>query len=102
MAELNNREKKIIMIKYIVHGTSPFDSTPLEQRVQMLEASLKTMGIEYDESELLDLGQAILNVQQNANDSALGFLKSNPSLVKKAISMIGKGNDRLGFADTHK
>jgi len=102
MAELTEREKKIVLIKYIIHGTSPYDSIPLDQRVQMLEASLKTSGIEYDSTELLDLGSAILEVQKNANDSIQGFLNNNKGLVQQALGMLGKGNDRLSFRGTHE
>jgi len=83
------------MIKYIIHGVSPYQDTPLEIRAQMLEAVLKTMGIKYTTSELVDLGEAVIKVQQNCNDSLMGFLKTNKGLVKQALSMMGKGNDRL-------
>ncbi len=97
MVELTDREKKIILIKYIIHGNSPFTEAPLETRVQMLQAALKLSGINYEESEMLDLGEAILECQKNSNDSSLGFLKSNKGLVDKALSMLGKGNDRFSF-----
>jgi hypothetical protein len=97
MVELTEREKAITLIKYIIHGNSPYSEVPLETRVQMLEAALKTSGINYNQGELLDIGQAILDVQQAANDSALGFLQNNKGLVQQALNMIGKGNDRLSF-----
>lgn len=102
MVELTEREKKIILIKYVLHGVSPFSEAPLETRVQMLEAALKTSGIDYNEGELLDIGQAILDVQNNVNDSVLGFLQNNKGLVQQALNMIGKGNDRLSFRGTHE
>lgn len=102
MVELTEREKKIILIKYIIHGNSPHTDTPLETRVQMLQIALKISGIKYDEGELLDIGQAILNVQLAVNDSALGFLKNNKSLVNKALASMGDGNDRLSFRDNHE
>lgn len=97
MVELTEREKKIVLIKYIIHGNSPFAEAPLETRVQMLQAALKVSGIKYDEAELLDLGEAILAVQQDTNDSSIGFLHTNKSLVDKALAMFGKGNDRFSF-----
>ena len=102
MVELTEREKKIVLIKYIIHGTSPYDGAPLETRIQMLEAALKTSGIEYNQGELLDIGQAILDVQNNANDSAMGFLQNNKGLVAQALKMMGKGNDRLSFRESHE
>ena len=97
MAELTEREKKIVLIKYIIHGNSPFSEAPLETRVQMLQAALKLSGIRYNEAELLDLGEAILAAQQATNDSSLGFLKNNKSLVDRALAMFGNGNDRFSF-----
>ena len=97
MAELTDREKKIILIKYIIHGTSPYSETPIDVRVQMLQASAKLYGLEYEEQDWLDLGEAILKVQQEINDSCMGFLKTNKELVTRAIKNIGKGNDRLTF-----
>ena len=63
----------------------------------MLQTALKLYGIKYNESELLDIGEAILKTQKDVNDSSLGFLKKNKSLVDKALTMLGKGNDRLSF-----
>ena len=97
MVELTDREKKIVLIKYIIHGNSPFAEAPQENRVQMLQASLKLSGIKYDEPEMLDLGEAILQVQQDSNDSNLGFLRQNMGLVDTALKRLGKGNDRLSF-----
>jgi hypothetical protein len=97
LVELTDREKKIILIKYIIHGNSPFAETELEIRVQMLQAALKLSGINYEESEMMDLGEAILEIQQNSNDSSLGFLKQHGGMIDKALSMLGKGNDRFSF-----
>jgi hypothetical protein len=97
MVELTEREKKIVLIKYIIHGNSPFSEAPLETRVQMLQSALKLSGIKYNEAELLDLGEAILSAQQATNDSSLGFLKTNKSLVDRALAMLGNGNDRFSF-----
>lgn len=95
MAELTEREKKIIFIKYIIHGVSPYSEMPLETRVQMLQAALKFTGTKYNEAEMLDLGEAILAVQKSVNDSIMGFLSKNKSLVKEALSRMGRGNDRF-------
>ena len=102
MVELTEREKTIVLIKYIVHGNSPYAEAPLDTRVQMLQAALKTSGINYTEGELLDIGQAILDTQNAANDSAMGFLQNNKGLVAQALKMIGKGNDRLSFKGQHE
>jgi hypothetical protein len=97
MVELTEREKKIVLIKYIIHGTSPYDTTPVPQRVQMLEAAVKTLGIKYDDVEMQDLGEAILEIQKDSNDSLQGFLQNNPDLVKQALKRLGQGNDRFSF-----
>lgn len=102
MVELTEREKKIILIKYIVHGNSPYADADMDTRVQMLQSALKVSGIEYNQGELLDIGQAILDVQSAANESALGFLKNNKSLVNKALAMMRNGNDKLSFRGSHE
>ena len=95
MVELTDREKKIVLIKYIIHGVSPFQETPLETRVQMLQAALKSYGLNYVESEMMDIGEACLKVQQEVNDSNLGFLRHNKGLVNRALKMMNKGNERF-------
>ena len=97
MVELTDREKKIVLIKYIIHGVSPFAEAPLETRVQMLQAALKNYGLKYEESEMLDIGEACLKVQQEVNDSNLGFLQHNKGLVNRALKMMNKGNERFEF-----
>ena len=93
MAELTDREKKIVLIKYIIHGVSPFQEAPIEVRSQMLQVAMKFMGFDYDESEMLDLGEAILAVQQESNDRQMGFLQKHPDLLKSALNNLSKGND---------
>jgi len=95
MVELTDREKKIVMIKFIIHGVSPYQDVPIKLRGQMLEASLKTMGINYTTSELLDLGEACIALQEDQKQSLMGFLSANKDMMKQAIAMIGKGGDRL-------
>jgi len=97
MVELTEREKKIVLIKFIIHGNSPFSQAPLDTRVQMLVAALKLSGIKYDESEMMDLGEAIIQVQKDSNDSSMGFLKQNKSLVDMALKRLGAGSDRFSF-----
>jgi hypothetical protein len=97
MVELTDREKKIVLIKFIIHGNSPFSKTPLSIRVQMLEAALKLSGIKYNEPEMIDLGEAIIQVQKDSNDSSMGFLKNNKSLIDMALKRLGAGGDRFSF-----
>jgi hypothetical protein len=95
MVELSDREKKIVLIKYIIHGVSPYDTVSIDIREQMLIASLKTMGLDYDKSEMLDLGEAILKVQEDHQQSLIGFLKANKEQTAEAMKRMGKGNDRF-------
>jgi len=95
MAELNDREKKLVLIKYVIHGVSPFSEAPLETRVNMLRASMKFLGLEYVESEMLDLGEAILDLQKRSSETMLGFLHKNPDLVRQAIENANMGNDKI-------
>ena len=64
---LTDREKKIILIKYIIHGLSPFSKESLDTRISMLKAALLSLGWEYDEAEMLKIGQSILDFQGIVN-----------------------------------
>ena len=79
MAELTDREKKIILIKFIMHGMSPYTELRVEDREKHLIAAMEMLGYAYDKNEMLDLGEAILRVQQQVIDSASGFINSVPA-----------------------
>ena len=86
MAELTDREKKIILIKFIMHGNSPYTSLSIDDREKHLIASMQLLGYDYDQAEMLDLGEAILAVQQQVIDSAAGFINTLPKdVVAKAM-----------------
>lgn len=81
MAELTERERKIVFIKFIMHGEK-FSHFPVNTRENMLMAALNLRGLKYDKDEMLDLGQAILDEQEMFNKNALGFLEKNKDKVK--------------------
>lgn len=92
MVELTEREVKIVLIKFIMHGMSPYTSLSVDDREKHLIAAMNIMGIEYKKDEMLDLGEAILATQQRMVDSAKGFINSLPkdqvaSAMKYAMSM---------------
>ena len=95
LVEFTDREKKIVLIKYIIHGVSPYSELPMSTRTAMLKASAKFLELSFDEAEWLDIGEACLAVQKQVQDSAMGFIETNKDMVDKALSMMGKGNDRL-------
>ena len=95
MVELTDREKKIVLIKYIIHGISPYSELPMSTKAAMLKAAAKFLQLDFDEAEWLDIGEACLQVQKDVQESAMGFIETNKELVDKALSMMGKGNDRL-------
>ena len=97
MVELTDREKQIVMIKFIVHGNSAFANEPVPVRVQMLEAACKVMGLPWDEQEMFDLGEAIIAVQQQFIDSGKGWLNKNQDAIKAGLRMMGTGMDRFNF-----
>ena len=78
MVELTEREKKIVMIKFVMHGVGPYQNLSVDEREKHLIAALQLMGIQYNRDEMLDLGEAILAVQQSMMDSARGFINSIP------------------------
>lgn len=92
MVELTEREIKIVLIKFIMHGMSPYTSLSIDDREKHLIAALNVMGMEYKKDEMLDLGEAILVIQQRMVDSAKGFINSLPkdqvaNAMRYAMSM---------------
>ena len=41
---LSEKETKIILIKYIIHGVSPYSDAPFSTRVKMLKAAVEKDG----------------------------------------------------------
>ena len=92
---LTDKEVKITLIKYIIHGTSPFNTAPIETRVKMLKVAAIQFGLKYDDDEWQKIGMEILAVQQRVNDNAAKFLNDNADLYKSVMSGIKNGNDAL-------
>jgi len=93
MIDLTEREKKLCLIKYIIHGASPFSEAPLELRVKMFKAACQILEWEYNEKDLLELGQAALNFQGYVNAHLTSFIEQNNSLLKMAHTSMDKGNE---------
>ena len=93
MIQFTDREKKIALVKYIIHGVSPFAEAPLQLRAQMLQSAAGIVGLKYDEAEFMEIGQACLDFQANVNAHLMGFIKDNLDVVKEAHTQMHKGND---------
>jgi hypothetical protein len=93
--KLSEREQKIVLIKYIIHGASPFDKAPLETRVNMLKAALAVINCNYNEKELLGIGQACLDLQQKTNDKLKKFNSKHTDVLVRAHTEIARGNDSM-------
>lgn len=78
MVELTDREKKIVMIKFIMHGVGPYQDLPVDDREKHLIAAIQLLGFQYNKEEMLDLGEGILAVQQQMINSAMGFVNMVP------------------------
>ena len=92
MVELTDREKKIILIKFIMHGNSPYSTLSIDDREKHLIASMQLLGFDYSKDEMLDIGESILALQKQLVDSAQGFINSMPkdviaSAMKYSMSM---------------
>ena len=87
---LTDKEKKIVLIKYIVHGVSPFSEAHLGVRLKMLKAAIEKCGMVYDDDELQLIGQECL---QLLNNDMMQFIIDNNDLLTKAHIEIEKGND---------
>ena len=95
MTPLTAKEKKIILIKYIIHGVSPFSEASLDVRIKMLKEAMKKIGLHYDEEELLLIGEQCLEVQDSLNNSLMDYIKGHKDMVIKAHQELHKGNDSL-------
>ncbi len=92
---LTDREKKIILIKYIVHGVSPFSEAPINTRLKMLKSAIEKSGLVYDDDELQSIGQECLELQGRLNSGLMEFLRANKDMIVKAHQEIHKGNESL-------
>ena len=88
-----DKEKKIILIKYIVHGVSPFSEAHLGVRLKMFKAAIEKCGMVYDDDELQLLGQEILQLQSGLNNDMMEFIRDNNDLLTRAHIENEKGND---------
>lgn len=96
MAELTDREQKIVIMKQIMDGKQ-YEKVPIETRSQMVYATLKTMGLDFTGEEIQDLGEAIGEVQKRSYDSLIGFLHTNKELVAESIDSISKKGSKWRF-----
>lgn len=92
---LTDREKKIILVKYIIHGVSPFSEAPLSTRRKMLKAAVERCEMNYDEDELMTIGQECLELQGSLNKGLMRYLGDNKDVIIKAHTELHKGNDSL-------
>lgn len=93
--KLSDREIKIVMIKYIIHGIAPFYDAPLETRIKLLKVTATQYGFKYDDQEFQELGRACLEIQQKINQNAIEFLNNNEDLYKTTMNSLRNGNDKI-------
>jgi hypothetical protein len=92
---LSEKETKIILIKYIIHGVSPYSDAPFSTRVKMLKAAVEKLGMIYHETELLEIGQECLDLQARLNNTLMGIITHDKDLIIKAHQELHKGNDSM-------
>jgi|SaaInlStandDraft_2_1057019.scaffolds.fasta_scaffold05034_7 hypothetical protein len=92
---LTDREQKIVLVKFIIHGNSPYADVPLGTRIKMLKVAVEKSGLIYDENELMIIGQQCLDVQAKLNNNLMDFIKGNKDMVIKAHQELDNGNDSL-------
>mgnify|MGYP003633750625 CR=1 FL=1 len=92
---LTDREKKIILIKYIIHGVSPFSEASIDTRIKMLKSAVQKSGMRYDDAELQLIGQECLELQGKLNSGLMEYLRANKDMIIKAHQEIHKGNEPL-------
>ena len=92
---LTDKEKKIVLIKYIIHGVSPFDKASIDTRVRMLRSAVEKSGMTYNDMDMQAIGQECLDLQGKLNTGLMDFIKSNKDMVIKAHQELHKGNEPL-------
>lgn len=92
---LTDKEKKIVLIKYIIHGTSPFAEASLETRIRMLRQAVEKCGMSYNDAEMQEIGQECITLQGMLNSKLMSHVTSNKDVVIKAHQEIHKGNESL-------
>lgn len=94
---LSDKEIKIVMIKYIIHGISPFYDAPIELRAKLLQVAAQQAGFTDTDDELQNLGIEILKVQEWINKNAIQFLNDNKEIHDIVMRDMKDGNDRLMY-----
>ena len=98
---LTEREEKIILIKYIIHGVSPFYDSPLETRIKMLQSAAEICGYDYNDAEFQEIGRAVLATQQKVNEKLQKFVDDNQDLYKTVMRDLKAGNDMIFTVTDH-
>jgi len=81
MAELTDREKKIVCINFIMHSPQ-FGQVPIDLREQMLMLAIKIRGMKYEKEEMLDLGEALVKERDMILQTQIGWLQKHKESVK--------------------
>ena len=92
---LTDKEMKIVLIKYIVHGVSPFAETSLETRIRMLKQAVEKCGMTYNDAEMQEIGQECISLQGALNSKLMSWVTHNKDVIIKAHQEIHKGNESL-------
>lgn len=90
MAELTEREKKIVLIKFIMHGEKGFGALSVDTREQVLQVAMALLKMKYDKAEMLDLAEAIRKTQETISEAGKGFMTNNKELIKDATELLSK------------
>jgi len=93
--DLTDREKKIILVKFIIHGVSPFQELSIDKRVKMLVQAIIKSGLKYNDMELQEIGRACISVQEGVTNYLMTFLKNDPDLLKTVERNIKSGSDEV-------
>lgn len=95
MTDFTDREKAIILVKYIVHGNSPFAEATLEKRIKMLTVAVKVMKLNISMDELFKIGEEIILTQGEFIGTQKRFIRNNKDVLVRAHTELHKGNESL-------
>ena len=87
MAEFNEREAKIIHTMTILQNPLLKDAPP-ELKKTMMITNLRMRGLDFDEQEIIDLSQAIMEEQKIVLQKGLAFMNKHGLSVTEAMKHV--------------
>ena len=92
MAEFSDRELKIIHAMTILQNPLLKDDVPADLKQTIITATLAVRGLKFEEAEIIDIVQGIIQEQKMVLQMGLGKMKKmgiTSGIIREAIGKIG-------------